>query len=1124
MKRIAERKLAWGFGLALTVLAANALISYSDLAELFANTGHVVHSRQILEEVEDVASAIKDAEAARRGFLIDGDPVELAAFDRSAARVRAEIRGLGRAVEGRPPQRDRFLRIEAASRDRLADLRRTIDRVRERGVDAGRALFREDRAARSASEVLALADEIEAEEKAYLVSRIAERRTGIWRAFATFSVASTLALVLIGSIFALLRRYLAERSTSERAIRESEERVRLLLDSAGEGLYGVDLDGRCTFCNPAGLQLLGFESAEQVLGRDMHRMIHHTRPDGSHYPSHECPIYQTFRSGEGTLGEEDVFWKSDGSPIPVEYRAHPIRRDGQTLGAVVTFVDIAPRLRAETEMRLRDRALKAIAQGVFITDPARSDEPIIYVNAAFERLTGYTQAEAAGRNVEFLRGSATDPGAVEELLAAFRDRRAASVEMLSYRKDGSTFWDALTLAPVEGPDGRVSHFVGVVTDVTGRKRDDERLRVSEGRLRLMIESVRDYAIFSIDLRGRVSSWNTGAERLFGFAESEILDEEADLLFSAEDRAAGIPRLELFRAEATGRADDERWHVRGDGSRFFASGLVTAVRDESGTLLGYTKIARDITEAKRAEAELRAAKEAAEVASRAKSSFLANMSHELRTPLNAVIGYSEMLGEEATDRGLDDLVPDLGRIQAAGKHLLGLINDVLDLSKIEAGRMEVYPESFDLAELVRGVAATIGPMAEARGNALRVDCPDDLGAVHSDLTKVRQSLLNLLSNATKFTENGTITLKARRESGPDGRDRVTMEVLDDGIGMTPGELERLFRPFVQADASTTRKYGGTGLGLTITRRYCEMMGGEIAVRSEPGRGSAFMIRLPADLEPWRDDLPAADPLAEPPTTEGRLILAIDDDPSVGDLMARVLGREGFRVEHASTGEQGLRRARQAQPAAITLDVMMPGMDGWAVLSALKSDPDTAEIPVIMVSFVDDRNLGFSLGASDYLTKPIDRSRLASALRRHRPGLPGGLALVIDDDPVALRMARQMLEVEGWSVVEAGDGRAGLARFEVARPDLILLDLAMPGMDGFDFADEIRRRDPGHDVPILVTTARDLSPADRARLDGRVQAILRKGTSSREDLLEEVRRGLAEVARTGLGPAPAGTRPA
>ncbi|WP_435006978.1 PAS domain S-box protein [Tundrisphaera lichenicola] len=847
MKRIAERKLLWGFGLSLTVLAANALISYSDLADLYASTRHVIHSRQILEEVEDVTSALKDAESARRGYLVDGDPSDLEAFEIAAKLVGVECTGLTKLADDLPGQRERCNSLRRAVHERLAELRATMDLARDHQIEAGRRRFRLDRDGGQTTRLLALAGEIEEEESRFLSSRMAERKASIWRAFATFSVASTLALILIGSIYALLRRYLSERAVSEEVIRESEARVRLLLDSAGEGVYGVDLEGRCTFCNPAALELLGFASADLVLGRNMHELTHHTRLDGSPFPAEECPIFQTFQTGQGTLGEEDVFWKADGTSIPVEYRAHPIRRGGESLGAVVTFVDIAPRLRAETEMRLRDRGLRAIAQGVFITDPADQDEPIIYVNSAFERLTGYPQSEASGRSIEFLQGEETDPSAIEELRAAFRDRREVSIEMLSYRKDGTTFWNALTLAPVEGPDGGVSHFVGVVTDVTGRKRDEERRRESEGRLRLMIESVRDYAIFAIDLKGGVSSWNGGAERLFGYADSEILGHPAECLFSPEDRASDIARRELDRAATTGRADDERWYFRKDGSRFLASVLVTPVLDESGHLLGYTKVARDITEAKKVESDLRAAKEAAEVANRAKSSFLANMSHELRTPLNAVIGYSEMLSEEAVDRRMDDLLPDLDRIHSAGKQLLGLINDVLDLSKIEAGRMELYLETFDLAELLRSVAATIQPLVLVNQNFLRIDSTAGLGLMHADQTKVRQSLLNLLSNAAKFTEKGKITLIVRRHYDADNREWVVFEVSDDGIGMTSAEVERVFLPFVQADASTTRKYGGTGLGLAITRRYCEMMGGEIKLRSELGRGSTFEMRLPAEVE-------------------------------------------------------------------------------------------------------------------------------------------------------------------------------------------------------------------------------------------------------------------------------------
>ncbi len=862
MSKLSERKLAWGFGLALAVLATNALISYTDLALLEAHTRDVVHSRRVLERLEAVMLTFKDLESARRGVLIDGNADDFAAFDKAASTFDEELAALVELTADGPEGSQSALPLRRAGLARLEELRGTIDRVKVEGPENVRRGFAVDASRDRARSFASLALAIEKQEEAQQRLRVARWRSGINRAYATFSIASTLALVLIGSIYLIVRRYLAERSKADLTLRESEARVRLLLDSAGEGVYGVDRRGLCTFCNPAALQLLGFESADEVLGRDMHDLIHHTHEDGAPYEVGSCPIYRTFHTGEGTLGEEDIFWRADGSTIPVEYRAHPIRRDGESLGAVVTFVDIAPKRRAETEMRLRDRALKAIAQGVFITDPARSDEPIIYVNAAFERLTGYSQADATGRNIEFLRGPETDPEALGEILAAFNQRREASVEILASRKDGSNFWGALTIAPVDGPDGRVTHFVGVLTDITGRRRDVERLCESEERLRLMIESVRDYAIFSIDLEGRVSSWNGGAERLFGYDEAEVLGRAADLLTTPEDRQAGVVRAELDRAEATGRADDERWYVRRDASRFFASVLVTPVRDDDGTLLGYTKIARDITESKRAEVEVLAAKEAAEVANRAKSSFLTNMSHELRTPLNAIIGYSEMLEEEARDRDLGEFVPDLERIHSSGKHLLGLINDLLDLSKIEAGRMELYLEDFDLAGLVRATLSTIGPLAVRRGNALNLELAEPLGMMLADQTKVHQALLNLLSNAIKFTEGGTVALRAARVPDAEGLDWVVLEVEDDGIGMTPEELGRLFRPFVQADPSTTRKYGGTGLGLTISRRFCEMMGGEIGVRSQSGRGSTFTIRLPADVEAHWVNFPIPSPTTIP----------------------------------------------------------------------------------------------------------------------------------------------------------------------------------------------------------------------------------------------------------------------
>jgi signal transduction histidine kinase/CheY-like chemotaxis protein len=381
-------------------------------------------------------------------------------------------------------------------------------------------------------------------------------------------------------------------------------------------------------------------------------------------------------------------------------------------------------------------------------------------------------------------------------------------------------------------------------------------------------------------------------------------------------------------------------------------------------------------------ELEKARGEAEEASRAKSFFLANMSHELRTPLNAIIGYSEMLQEEAEEEGQDSFIPDLGKISAAGKHLLALINDILDLSKIEAGKMTLYMETFDVRNMIRDVEAIIIPLVEKNGNTLKVDCLQEPGTMRADLSKVRQGLFNLLSNACKFTSCGEVGLQVQRECS-EGKEWLLFCVRDTGIGITPEQIDKLFKAFSQADSSTSRKFGGTGLGLNITRSFCRLMGGDVTVKSEFGKGSTFTIRLPAS--------PSEESLTVEPGEAGEqevhipgvpTILLIDDDPDSRDLIQRHLAKEGFQTRTASNGKEGLELARKIIPAAITLDVRMPEMDGWAVLSALKADSATAHIPVIMITIEDNREQGIALGVADYMTKPVDRDRLMTLLQKYR----------------------------------------------------------------------------------------------------------------------------------------------
>ncbi|MBI2876395.1 MAG: response regulator [Candidatus Tectomicrobia bacterium] len=494
----------------------------------------------------------------------------------------------------------------------------------------------------------------------------------------------------------------------------------------------------------------------------------------------------------------------------------------------------------------------------------------------------------------------------------------------------------------------------------------------------------------------------------------------------------------------------------------------------------------------------------EATTRHKSQFLANMSHELRTPLNAIIGYSEMLQEEAEDLGHEDFIPDLQKINAAGKHLLALVNDILDLSKIEAGKMSLYLETFDIPSMVQDVMTTINPLAEKSANTLQVRCADDLGAMRADVTKVRQALFNLLSNACKFTEQGTITLEVARET-ISGTDWVTFAVTDTGIGISPEQMEKLFQAFSQADVSTTRKYGGTGLGLVLSQQFCRMMGGDITVESRLGQGSTFTLRLPGEVTDSKVGPTPLESSAQPlRAPEGACtVLVIDDDPTTLDLIQRFLIKEGFHVVIAPNGKEGLQLARKLRPAVITLDVMMPGMDGWAVLTALKADPDLADIPVIMLTIMDNKNMGYALGASDYLTKPIDRDRLVPILRKYQHDHRPSRVLVVDDDAMTRQMLRGILEKEGWTVAEAENGRVALEQVAGIQPGLILLDLLMPEIDGFHFIEELRKQEAWRSIPIVVITAKDLTDEDCLWLNRYVEKILQKGAYSRDELLREVR---------------------
>ncbi len=659
-------------------------------------------------------------------------------------------------------------------------------------------------------------------------------------------------------------------------------------------------------------------------------------------------------------------------------------------------------------------------------------------------------------------------------------------------------------------------LVLAMEDVTERRRSEADLKAIETYAQNIVDTVRE-PLLILDTTLRVRSANRAFYQTFHVSSEET---ENRLIYELGNGQWDIPDLRTLLEDVVPKSsvfnDFELEHTFPViGRRVMLLNARKLQAGHHGELLVLAM--EDVTERRRSEEEVAKAKKAAETANKTKSLFLANMSHELRTPLNAILGYSEMLHEEAVDKHLDEFSGDLEKINAAGKHLLALINDILDLSKIEAGKMELFLEDFDVAKMIDEVASTIRPLVEKNANTLHIGCAPDLGVMHADLTKVRQALFNLLSNAAKFTHEGLVTLDASRQR-MDGSEWIVFRMSDTGIGMSPEQILKLFQDFTQADASTTRKFGGTGLGLALTRRFCQMMGGDVTVHSVPGEGSVFTITLPAVVDEVKSEAPAEAESGPPESVAAKsCVLVIDDDPRQRDLMQRFLSKEGFCVRAAAGGEEGLRLARQLQPAAITLDVMMPDMDGWSVLSALKADAELCDIPVIMLTMVDDRKRGFTLGASDYATKPVDRQRLSKILKKYACPNPPCPVLLVEGDPATREVTRAILEKEGWRVREAENGRAALECMERDRPSLILMDLIVPEMDGFEFAAQVRKHDEWRSIPIVVLTAHDLSSEERLRLNGFVEKILPKEEGdSREVLLHQVRDLLADCTAPRQAP--------
>jgi signal transduction histidine kinase len=541
-----------------------------------------------------------------------------------------------------------------------------------------------------------------------------------------------------------------------------------------------------------------------------------------------------------------------------------------------------------------------------------------------------------------------------------------------------------------------------------------------------------------------------------------------------------------------------------------------------------KLNQEIVERQQIQQALKEAKEAAELANIAKSQFLANMSHELRTPLNAIMGYSEMLKEEAEDSGHDSYLADLQKIHAAGRHLLGLINDVLDLSKIEAGKMDLFIEPIDLDILLDEVISTIQPLIEKKDNLLEIKRPTVSIDMHTDITKLRQMLLNLLSNAAKFTEQGAICFQIDLKTQDDG-EWINFCVGDDGIGMTEEQQNKLFQPFTQADASTTRRYGGTGLGLIITKQFAEMMGGSIEMQSEFGVGSSFTLSLPVQAKVVEKEESPLTPLyksGESPKEKSPLtplyesgelkgdgiLLIIDDDANVCDLLKKEFSQIGYAVATAAEGSECIKLANKLRPDVILLNVQMPDMDGWRILSMLKNDPLLAHIPVILIAMEAEQEKGYAMGATDCLDKTLVHEQLTTILEKYQlSNDSSSLVMVVDDETYYRASLSALIENQGWRVFEAENGQVALEHLDRKKPALILLDLNMPVMDGFEFLAQLQKHERWYSTPVIVLTSRNLTAEELADLNQHVKTVFQKEAENQAQVLLQIHQLIANSPR-------------
>jgi len=809
-------------------------------------------------------------------------------------------------------------------------------------------------------------------------------------------------------------------------------------------------------------------------------------------------------------------------------------------------------LRMHLSVKLADALHAGVLQRVLLESSTLAcvvtDErgTVVMFNVGAQRAWGYAEADAVGRITMAQLFDPRDVAAqIGRLALRTGDELSDSVAALTYdavRSDtaitmmtcvsaGGHFWQArVSIAAIRDEGGVLGYLLLAGNDLTRKAVEPQQLarnalhREQEIFTRSMIESDVD-ALAAVDVTGVITDVNRHMEMLMACTHEVLIGTPFASWFTEPDRAeAAIAQTlrehKLSNVELTARAQDGRLKV--------ISYNATTFYDRNAVLQGVFIAARDLTEIKRYEGELQQKNTELEYASRMKSEFLANMSHELRTPLNAIIGFSEVLRDGLVGPLSESQRTFLADIFSSGNHLLSLINDILDLSKVEAGKMTLELEDIDLASLCGNSLSIIREKAASRNVQLTMDAMSECAVLRADARKVKQIVYNLLANAVKFTERGHVALRV--ETVPRARvgellgawpgralplafnefnEFIKISVTDSGIGISPTGMAGLFKPFSQIDSGLSREFAGTGLGLALVKLMVELHGGTVAVQSQVNEGACFSVWLPLRAPQLQADGTALAGMAPTRAVEPPTALVIEADAQARELIRLQLEAEGFAVVHAASGPAAVSLAQAQKVALITLDINLPTMDGWELLTELKQIPNLAQIPVVVISLDAEHSRGVALGAAAVLQKPLSRVALQDALVAIGM-FPRALALrvlVVDDDPASMELIAHRITALGGTVLRATGGLVAIEMATREAPDLIVLDLMMPDINGFEVVEALRQRNRTVRIPILVITAKDVAKEDRARLRGAVITIMEKSNFGVAMFVTEVRRAIA-----------------